>query len=71
MTRQACAPEVIKEEQAFLEALEAARSHRVEGGLLTLIDESGVVRLRLVHLPRPPAEPGFICPSFVRGLPPG
>jgi len=71
VTRQECAPELMKEEASFLEALESARSHRVEGGLLTLIDESGAVRLRLVHLPRPPAQPGFIGPSYVRGLPPG
>jgi putative lipoprotein len=71
VTRTECAPELMKEEASFLEALEAARSHRVEGGLLTLIDESGAVRLRLVHLPRPPAQPGFIGPSYVRGLPPG
>jgi len=71
LTRQECAPELMKEEASFIEALESARSHRVEGGLLTLIDESGAVRLRLVHLPRPPAQPGFIGPSFVRGLPPG
>jgi len=24
-----------------------------------------------VRLPRPPAQPGFIGPSYVRGLPPG
>ena len=71
LTRQECAPELMKEEAAFIEALESARSHRIEGGLLTLIDESGAVRMRLVHLPRPPAQPGFIGPSFVRGLPPG
>jgi len=71
LTRQECGPELMKEEASFIEALEAARSHRVEGGLLTLLDESGAVRLRLVHLPRPPAQPGFIGPSFVRGLPPG
>ncbi|HEV8109488.1 MAG TPA: META domain-containing protein [Burkholderiales bacterium] len=71
VTRMECAPELMKEEAAFLGALEAARSHRVEGGLLTLIDESGQTRLRLVHLPRPPAQPGFIGPEFVRGLPPG
>jgi len=71
LTRQECGPELMKEEAAFIEALESARSHRVEGGLLTLLDESGAVRLRLVHLPRPPAQPGFIGPSFVRGLPPG
>ena len=71
LTRQECAPELMKDEAAFIEALESARSHRIEGGLLTLLDESGAVRLRLVHLPRPPAQPGFIGPSFVRGLPPG
>jgi putative lipoprotein len=71
LTRQECGPELMKEEAAFIEALESARSHRVDGGLLTLIDESGAVRMRLVHLPRPPAQPGFIGPSFVRGLPPG
>lgn len=71
LSRQECAPELMKEEASFIEALEAARSHRVEGGLLTLLDESGAVRMRLVHLPRPPAQPGFIGPSYVRGLPPG
>jgi heat shock protein HslJ len=71
VTRMECAPELMKEEASFLEALEATRSHRIEGGLLTLIDESGATRLRLVHLPRPSAQPGFIGPSFVRGLPPG
>ena len=71
LTRMECAPEVMKEEASFISALEAARKHRVEGGLLTLIDASGAVRLRLVHLPRPPAQSGFIGPSFVRGLPPG
>jgi heat shock protein HslJ len=71
LTRQECAPELMKEEAAFIEALESARSHRIEGGLLTLLDESGAVRVRLVHLPRPPAQPGFIGPSYVRGLPPG
>jgi len=71
LTRMECAPQLMKEEASFIEALEAARSHRIEGGLLTLLDESGTVRLRLVHLPRPPAQSGFIGPSFVRGLPPG
>ena len=71
LTRMECAPELMKEEASFIEALEAARAHRDEGGLLTLLDESGAVRLRLVHLPRPAAQPGFIGPSFVRGLPPG
>lgn len=71
VTRMECAPELMKEEASFLEALEATRFHRVEGGLLTLIDESGATRVRLVHLPRPPAQPGFIGPAFVRGLPPG
>ena len=71
VTRQECGPELMKEEASFLGALEAARSHRVDGGVLTLIDESGAVRMRLVHLPRPAAQPGFIGPSFVRGLPPG
>src|SRR5262252_9356317 len=71
VTRMECAPELMKDEASFIGALESARSHRVEGGLLTLIDESGTVRMRLVHLPRPPAQPGFIGPSFVRGVPPG
>ena len=71
LTRMECAPERMKEEASFIGALEAARSHRIEGGVLTLLDESGAVRLRLVHLPRPAAQPGFIGPSFVRGLPPG
>jgi len=71
LTRMECAPELMKEEASFIGALEAARSHKIEGGVLTLLDESGAVRLRLVHLPRPPAQPGFIGPSFVRGLPPG
>ena len=71
LTRMECPPELMKEEASFIGALEAARSHKVEGGVLTLLDESGAVRLRLVHLPRPPAQSGFIGPSFVRGLPPG
>lgn len=71
LTRMECAPELMKEEASFIAALEAARSHRVDGGVLTLLDQSGAVRLRLVHLPRPPAQSGFIGPSFVRGLPPG
>src|ERR1044071_6127478 len=71
LTRQECAPELMKEEASFIEALESARAHRVEGGLLTLRGDSGVVPLRLVPLPRPAAQPGFIGPSFVRGLPPG
>ena len=71
LTRMECAPELMKEEASFIGALEAARSHKIEGGVLTLLDESGAVRLRLVHLPRPPAQSGFIGPSFVRGLPPG
>ena len=71
VTRMECGPELMKDEASFLGALESARTHRVEGGLLTLIDESGAVRMRLVHLPRPPAQSGFIGPSFVRGLPPG
>lgn len=71
LTRMECAPELMKEEASFIEALESTRSHHVEGGVLTLIDESGAVRVRLVHLPRPPAQPGFIGPAFVRGVPPG
>jgi len=71
LTRMECAPELMKEEASFIGALEAARSHKIEGGVLTLLDESGAPRLRLVHLPRPPAQSGFIGPSFVRGLPPG
>jgi heat shock protein HslJ len=71
LTRMECAPELMKEEASFIGALEAARSHKIEGGVLTLLDESGAPRLRLVHLPRPSAQPGFIGPSFVRGLPPG
>ena len=71
LSRMECAPELMKEEASFIGALEAARSHKIEGGVLTLLDESGAPRLRLVHLPRPPAQSGFIGPSFVRGLPPG
>ena len=54
VTRMLCAPELMKEEQSFLHALEAARFHNVEGGLLTLTDGSGTARLKLVHM-RPDA----------------
>jgi hypothetical protein len=66
-----CAPELMKEEASFIGALEAARSHKIEGGVLTTARRVRRGRLRLVHLPRPPAQSGFIGPSFVRGLPPG
>jgi heat shock protein HslJ len=73
VTRMLCAPELMKEEASFLAALGAARFHSIDGGLLTLIDQFGATRLRLVHLSR--AEPtvgaqaGFIGPRFTRGLP--
>jgi heat shock protein HslJ len=74
VTRMLCAPERMKEEASFLQALESARYHSVEGGLLTLIDQSGTARLRLVHLSRPDAalapSTGFVGPRFTRGLPP-
>jgi len=75
VTRMLCAPEQMKDEASFLHALEAARYHSLEGGLLTLIDESGTARLKLVHM-RPDAaaaaapQTGFIGPRFTRGLPP-
>ena len=73
VTRMQCAPELMKEEASFLHALQAARFHSVEGDRLTLIDESGAPRLRLVHMSRPDAagtpDAGFIGPRFTRGLP--
>ena len=73
VTRMQCGPELMKEEASFLHALQAARFHSVEGDRLTLIDESGAPRLRLVHLSRPDAagtpDAGFIGPRFTRGLP--
>ena len=73
VTRMECAPELMKEEASFLHALQAARFHSVEGDRLTLIDESGAPRLRLVHMSRPDAtgtpDAGFIGPRFTRGLP--
>ena len=74
VTRMLCAPELMKEEASFLHALESARFHSVEGGLLTLTDQSGTARLKLVHM-RPDAaaaapQTGFIGPRFTRGLPP-
>jgi heat shock protein HslJ len=73
VTRMLCGPELMQEEASFLQALEAARFHSVDGGLLTLTDQSGAPRLRLVHLSRPDAavapQAGFIGPRFTRGLP--
>jgi heat shock protein HslJ len=73
VTRMLCGPELMQEEVSFLQALQAARSHSIEGGLLTLIDQSGAARLRLVHLSRPDAavtpQTGFIGPRFTRGMP--
>ena len=72
VTRMLCAPELMKDEQSFLHALEAARFHNVEGGLLTLTDGSGTARLKLVHMRPDAAAPapqtGFIGPRFTRGL---
>ena len=74
VTRMQCAPELMKEEASFLHALQAARFHSIEGGLLTLFDDAGTRRLRLVHLSRPDAagtpDAGFIGPKFTRGPPP-
>ena len=73
VTRMLCGPELMQEEASFLQALQDARSHSIEGGLLTLIDQSGAPRLRLVHLSRPNAaatpQTGFIGPRFTRGDP--
>lgn len=73
VTRMLCGPELMEEEASFLQALQEARFHNVDGGLLTLIDEFGAPRLRLVHLSRPDArvtpQSGFIGPRFTRGLP--
>jgi heat shock protein HslJ len=46
-TRMACAPAVMAQEQRFLAALTAVRSHRLDGDAVELLDESGRPRLRL------------------------
>ncbi len=50
-TRMACAPALMDQEQKFLAALEAARSFRLEGTLLKLLDEGGSEIMRLTRLP--------------------
>jgi heat shock protein HslJ len=46
-TRMACAPAVMAQEERFLAALAAVRSHRLDGGAVELLDEGGRPRLRL------------------------
>jgi heat shock protein HslJ len=47
MTRRACPPAVMDQEQRFLAALAAARAYRQEGEVLILLDEKGSPLLRL------------------------
>lgn len=45
-TRMACAPDVMQQEQKFLEALAAARTFRIAGAQLTLHDGAGTQLVR-------------------------
>ena len=47
MTRRACPPAVMDQEQRFVAALAAARAYRQEGDVLLLLDEGGRPLLRL------------------------
>ena len=40
-TRMACAPNVMQQERKLLDALQATRSYRFDGAVLTLRDVSG------------------------------
>ncbi len=48
-TRMACAPAVMAQERRFLEALEAARAFRIEGGRLRLLDAAGAELARFTQ----------------------
>jgi putative lipoprotein len=47
MTRRACPPAIMDQEQRFVAALAAARTYRQEGDVLILLDETGRPLLRL------------------------
>jgi len=48
-TQMACEEPAMTAEHRFLSQLPAVRSHRLEGGALTLLDESGAVVMELAH----------------------
>ncbi|MEO1190694.1 MAG: META domain-containing protein [Pseudomonadota bacterium] len=50
VTRMACLPSVNDQEARFLEALDAARSYRLEQGLLYLDDEAGTAVARFSRM---------------------
>jgi putative lipoprotein len=52
MTRMACPPAVMDQEDRFLAALAAVRKARREGDKLMLLDGGGRVRMRLTPIPR-------------------
>jgi heat shock protein HslJ len=47
MTRMACVPDRSAAENAFLAAIEATRSQRIQNQTLALRDQAGAVRMRL------------------------
>src|SRR5262245_23280607 len=46
-TRRACPPPMAEQEKRFLDALESIRTHRQRNEFLELLDESGLLRIRL------------------------
>lgn len=50
-TRMACEPPIMAQEKAFLAALGATRSFRVEGAHLVFLDEAGAETVRFVQQP--------------------
>jgi heat shock protein HslJ len=52
LTRMACPPAIMDQEQKFLAALEAVKKGRREDGALLLMDGDGRVRVRLTAIPR-------------------
>jgi putative lipoprotein len=48
-TKMACAPALMDQETRFTAALQAARSYRMEGSKLVLVDATGKARLRFAR----------------------
>jgi heat shock protein HslJ len=66
-TMMACPPEVTKQAQAFMAALSGAKSYRVEGGRLQLLDAGGALLASLTAQPQSLAGTSWKVTGFNNG----
>lgn len=48
-TRKACAPALMQQEQRFLQALQDVRRYEIDGEFVSLYDEAGKQRIRMIR----------------------